>query len=122
MKERLKLCRLQHKYSQKYVALSVGVATPTVSMWESGTKSPSIENLIRLADLYGTTVDYLIGRSDPPGGVVAHRPQLTEYDQELLTYAARLNAQGLEKLMEYARDLTENDRYKKESILSREAE
>ena len=121
MKDRLKQLRISAKYSQKFVAVSVGVAAPTVSMWESGTKAPSIENLCRLADLYGTTVDYLVGRS-PEAGNAARPPKLTDAERQLIASARRLNALGLGKLIDYARDLTENDRYKKETASGRKAE
>lgn len=113
MKDRLKHCRVSAKFSQKYVAISVGVATPTVSQWESGAKSPTLENIIKLADLYGTSVDYLIGRGDQTKPVQPS-PRLSEYDRQLITYTRRLNAQGMEKILDYARDLSENDRYTKE--------
>lgn len=118
MNDRLKQCRIDAKYSQKFVAISVGVAAPTVSMWESGVKAPTIENLMKLADLYGTTVDYLIGRSEAAG---PRAPRLTEAERQLLTGARRLNALGLEKLLDYTRDLTESDRYKKEPATGKKA-
>lgn len=49
--------------SQKYVALTIGIKPSSVSLWESGNTFPSIDNLIKLADLYNVTVDELLGRS-----------------------------------------------------------
>lgn len=60
--ERLKTCRETMGLSQKYVAVSVGVSPPTVSMWESGQKDPTRENLVKLADLFNVTTDYLLER------------------------------------------------------------
>lgn len=60
--ERLKLCRESMGLSQKFVAVSVGVSAPTVSMWESGAKDPTRENLVKLADLFNVTTDYLLER------------------------------------------------------------
>ena len=62
-KEARELCEL----SQKYVSVELGVSAPTVSEWESGRKTPTVENLLKLKDLYGTTVDYLLGLTDDPG-------------------------------------------------------
>ena len=42
----------------------LGVSQPTLSAWEGGRKSPSIENLERMADVYETSTDYLLGRTD----------------------------------------------------------
>lgn len=49
-------------YSQKFVAISLGVQPPNVSRWEAGVTWPTVENLLKLADLYRVTTDYLLGR------------------------------------------------------------
>lgn len=61
---RYKECRLANNMSQKFVALSVGVSPPMVSQWESGVKEPSKETLLKLADLFNVTTDYLLGRDE----------------------------------------------------------
>ena len=96
MKDRLKQCRLDAKFSQKYVAISVGVATPTISQWESGAKSPSVENLWKLADLYGTSVDYLIGRVDKTGKSARKTPALSQDARQLAADYSTLSKQGKE--------------------------
>lgn len=52
--------------SQKQVALSIGVSYATVSEWESGKKFPAGKNLIKLAELFSCSTDYLLGKSDIP--------------------------------------------------------
>lgn len=96
MKDRLKQCRIDAKYSQKAVAISIGVATPTVSMYESGTKTPSLDKLARLADLYGTTVDYLIGRVDQAGEPLRRDPPMPADARQLLDNYSSLSPQGKE--------------------------
>ena len=59
---RFRACRDQAGFTQKYVAISLGVKAPSVSDWEKGKTSPTIENLVKLADLYQITVDELLGR------------------------------------------------------------
>jgi len=63
---RIKLTRLVRERSQKEIALTVGVAQPTVSAWENGKKSPSLENLKKLAQIYDVSMDYLAGVSEDP--------------------------------------------------------
>lgn len=41
----------------------LGVSQPTLSAWESERKSPSIEKLELMADVYETSTDYLLGRT-----------------------------------------------------------
>lgn len=45
-------------------AKKLGVSQPTISAWEAGRKTPSIEALENMADLYGVTTDYLLGRQE----------------------------------------------------------
>lgn len=70
-------------YTQKYIALTLGVSGPTVSQWESGAKEPKKENLERLADLYGVSTDYLMGRSD-------EKAPAPSYDSGTALHTARL--------------------------------
>lgn len=86
--------REKHQYSQKFVAISVGVAPSIVSRWESGKKNPSRENLVKLAELYGVAVDYLLGRSDDETPVT--NTNLTADELKLIQDYRSLNKQGQE--------------------------
>lgn len=99
MHERLKECRIRHEYSQKYVAMTLGVSMPTVSQWETGVKRPSIENLISLATLYNTSIDYLVGIADEGGNIKQARQQgdpITHAERQMILAYRALNAQGRE--------------------------
>lgn len=67
---RLKECREMAGMSQKEVAITMGLASPSISNWERGKTFPTHENLMKLANLYGVTVDFLTGRSDNPHNIV----------------------------------------------------
>lgn len=43
------------------VALKLGVTEQTVTNYEDG-KAPSVANLMKLADFYGVTTDFILGR------------------------------------------------------------
>ena len=62
MPYRLKEARLQAGLTTVQLAQKIGLTQAAVSQWESGKKVPGIETISRLADLYGVTVDYLLGR------------------------------------------------------------
>ena len=47
---------------QKELAIDLGVSQPTISDWESGRKVPSAKSTLKLADYFGVSVDYLLGR------------------------------------------------------------
>lgn len=52
--------RQEKGLSQVQLALSLNVKQSTVAMWESGKSLPRIELLIKLADIFGCTIDELV--------------------------------------------------------------
>ena len=69
--------RREHKrLLQKEVANYVGVSQQAVARWEKGETEPDSETLIKLAELFECSVDYLLGRtniSTPIETLAAHR-------------------------------------------------
>lgn len=62
MIKNLKIVREQMKVNQKKVADDLKINTVTYNGWENGKAEPSVENLSRLADYFGVSIDYLVGR------------------------------------------------------------
>ncbi len=60
--KRLKGCREHAGYTQEQLAEKIGVGRPLITQYERGTKPASDNIKIQLADIFGVTVDYLIGR------------------------------------------------------------
>lgn len=56
--------RKETKVSQLKVANKLGVAQQCVSRWEKDLSEPTLSNLIGLADFFGVSLDYLVGRKD----------------------------------------------------------
>ena len=63
MSYRFKEARLQAGFTTVQLAQKMGVTQAAVSHWDAGKKVPGTETLCKLADLYGVTIDYLLGRS-----------------------------------------------------------
>lgn len=61
---RIKECRQNSKMSQEKVAELVGVSRQAVTKWEVDQAAPSTENLFRLANVLGTTVDMLVASDE----------------------------------------------------------
>lgn len=59
---RLKELREKAGYSQQGFANAIGVKQSTVGNWEAGAREPKFEVMERLADFFGVSVDYLLGR------------------------------------------------------------
>lgn len=61
MHNRIRESRKAAGMSQKYVAVTLGIAGPSVSNWETGKTKPTNDNIVQLAALFGVTADYLLG-------------------------------------------------------------
>ena len=57
---KLKIYRKQGNFTQEDLAGKLGVSRQAVAKWERGETLPDIESCIKLADLYGITVDMLV--------------------------------------------------------------
>jgi len=64
LKERLRALRKEKGETQVQVALSVGIAEQHYQRFEGGVNLPNLENAWKLADHFGVTIDYLVGRTD----------------------------------------------------------
>ena len=67
--KRLKQLRLDRKkndekYTQSYMANVIGVARSTYTAYENGTKQPPMDTILKMADHFGVSTDYLTGKSD----------------------------------------------------------
>lgn len=104
---RIKECRINSKLSQKYVAMTLDVAAPSVSNWESGKTQPTPENLRRLASLFGVTVDYLLGDEQLPTEEIKKQPiaQSDELDNSLVSMLMELNPQDAQRVRDFVEGL-----------------
>ena len=62
----LKLLRKQHSLSQQKLADILHVSQQSVYKYENSITSPDIETLIRMADYFNTSIDYLVEHTDIP--------------------------------------------------------
>ena len=61
-----KEARKRKGLSQKELGEIIHVSQGSISQWEIGKTTPDLKTIVRLANLYGTTTDYLLGRTDNP--------------------------------------------------------
>ncbi len=59
--DRLKKLRIQHRYSQKDIALKINVSPAIISAYETGERTPSTEKILALAKLFHCSTDFLLG-------------------------------------------------------------
>ena len=63
---RLEELKTSRKLMQKQVAEGAGIPLRTYRRYENGEREPSASILISLADFFGVSTDYLLGRSNNP--------------------------------------------------------
>lgn len=73
MARKFKEARQLKKLTGVEAAEQLGVSQPALTAWENGRKTPTVENLIAMANLYGVTTDFLLGRSNEPQGNLENR-------------------------------------------------
>ena len=61
---RIRDLREDNDWKQEYVAEQLGIKQTTYSKYELGKINIPMEALMKLADLYGVSVDYLLGRTN----------------------------------------------------------
>lgn len=62
--ENIRKLRIDKGYTQKEIGEYLGISQNTYSQYEIGVLKYPVDVLIKLADLYGVSVDYLVGRTN----------------------------------------------------------
>ncbi|WP_270631393.1 helix-turn-helix domain-containing protein [Limosilactobacillus mucosae] len=60
--ERIAQLRKNRSMSQFQLAKTLNIATSTLGMYETNKRKPNMEMLEKLADFFGVSIDYLLGR------------------------------------------------------------
>ena len=63
---RIRELRKARRITQLKMALDLDMSQNTISRYESGEREPGIAELIRIADYFRVSIDYLVGRPDDP--------------------------------------------------------
>jgi transcriptional regulator with XRE-family HTH domain len=91
---RLRTAREMRELSQLELAERTRLQQAAVSLYESGARRPSLQNLRRLSEALEVTTDYLVGRSESPEPMPSPDEPLLR-DFERLTLADRELARQL---------------------------
>ncbi|MCJ7854804.1 helix-turn-helix domain-containing protein [Lachnospiraceae bacterium NSJ-143] len=62
--KRLKQCRKDKGYTQNEVAVYCNITEKTYQNYELMSREPKLEILIKIADVFDVSLDYLVGRTD----------------------------------------------------------
>lgn len=65
-KTRIKELRQKNNLTQKELGEKLGLTESTVSLYEAGKRKPDPSTLVKLANIFDVSIDYLLGRTDDP--------------------------------------------------------
>lgn len=98
--ERLFRLRNERGLTQEAAAEAAGVSRVALTRYENGQRMPKMNIVDSLAEVYGVTVDYLMGRDEPArDGAEAYPPHL----QETYRVFSQLTPQELAEVVEVAK-------------------
>ena len=81
--ERLRILRESVKLSQVKMADLLGVKQSSINRYEQGQSAPSLETLVKYADYFDVSMDYLYCRTDEPRGkLYDYKPQALKEKME----------------------------------------
>lgn len=66
MKNNLKKLRKEHKLTQISLQMKTGIEQALLSKYENFERIPPTDTLVRLADFYNVSIDYILCRTDNP--------------------------------------------------------
>ncbi len=76
LKENLIMLRNIHGFSQEEIAEKIGISRQAYAKWENGATVPDIEKCMRLAEVYGVTIDSLVKTTTLDGKAVLPPPPI----------------------------------------------
>lgn len=118
--ERIRNKRIEKGLTQEELAVSVGYTSKsTINKIELGINDIPLSKVCEFARALSTTESYLMGWDDEASSSAAVPvPAADPNEDQLIAMYRELNSAGQKKLREYAEDLLDNDKYKKDSIES----
>lgn len=66
MQTRLKLLRKSRGYTQISLQMQTGIEQALLSKYENGERIPPTETLLKLAEFYNVSIDYILCRTNKP--------------------------------------------------------
>ena len=111
LKDTLKLLREQKNLTKKQVADAIEVTERAYITYEYGQRDVSTGTLQKLADFYGVTTDYLLGRPDAkePADPIASLPTVDEMEKDLFREWLDLDEASRKAFLDVLRKIVADD-------------
>lgn len=102
---KIKNLREENGWTQLFLAEKMGISRQVLSNYENEINQPSPDVLIKFADIFQCSIDYLLGREDDFGVISLKNEktaELTPDEQKHLTVYRKLNTYNRMKVASYA--------------------
>lgn len=90
---RLRMLRERANMTQEQVAKRLGITRPAYTQYETGVRNPDPDTLARLADVYGVSTDYILGRTSDPNDTIQSDLELDEEWRDLIRQIRELGTE-----------------------------
>lgn len=97
LSKRLKEARKRAGLKQIEAAKKLGISNGTLSGYERNYRDPDTEMLNKMADLYGVTVDWLMGRSQDPQMTADQYKKYNRYAEQIVAAIEEITDNKLKK-------------------------
>ena len=107
-KDRLKECRLKLGITKQEAAKRIQISQPAYLRYEAGSRNPSIQIISKIAEVFSTSTDYLIGKSidSAPNRIIVEQSESPSLFS-LIETCQSLNVDQLARLTTYAKALSD---------------
>ncbi len=107
---KIKELRKDKKLTQNDIALAINTSQSNIARWEKMINEPTASQIIKLADFFKVSIDYLLNREDDTGNITVSAGQLTDQlpnDEQRLLYTYRkLDKIDKDKIIDIAEHFT----------------
>lgn len=104
MPNRIREMRESRNMTQLRLSMELEVSQETISAYENGKHFPSYQSLVKMSELFGVSIDYLMGRDFEPG---LRDCGLTTEEENLLNNFRGLSPRNRELALAYIHGLSE---------------
>lgn len=103
--DRLKQLRKEKGLSSKSVAQALGIPPTTYSSYETGTREPYSDTLIKLADFHNCSIDYLLGITNERETAKEKSPPDNQIREALYQKLLLLDDETIQQVIDYVKYL-----------------
>lgn len=105
LKDTLKRLRTDRKLTRRDIEKKLGITERNIKSYELGTSNPSLEVLVRLADFYEVSTDYLLGREEKKYVEDVSKMSDNDLDKKLMQFFIELPESSKQGIRDFVMSL-----------------